>query len=232
LLHGFDDPTNYSTEHGYNLDIQFYTSHGFAVLKPDYRGQGESKDSGLPDSAYYSMAYNTDVMSLISAAKQTSFIDSKNLNLWGHSMGAYIALRAAVLSKDIRNIILLSGPVDSLKEMYLSYVPPSDANNPYALATRNAVFAKYDTPSEDSRFWYDATPNNFLYRVTANTQIHVGLADGIVPPKFSADLDQALTQNNIHHEYYAYPNGRHSLIDQRSQIWERSLQVLQTLPKS
>jgi dipeptidyl aminopeptidase/acylaminoacyl peptidase len=230
LLHGFSNPSRYSTTDSYVQDMEFYASHGFAVIKPDYRGQGLSIGHGLPDSAYYSMAYNIDVMSLISALKATSFINKSDINLWGHSLGAYIALRAAVLSKDIKNVILLAGPVDSLKEMYLTYVPPSDERNPYALATRNDVFTKYGIPADNSQFWQDASPIDYLSLIKAQIQIHVGLQDQVVPPQFSADLDLALNHAHIKHQYFVYADGDHSLAAQRSLIWARSLQALEAQP--
>lgn len=226
LLHGYANPTRYSTQASYLQDMEFYASHGFIVIKPDYRGQGLSIKSGLPDSAYYSMAYNDDVMSLITAVQKTAYIDKSNINIWGHSLGAYIGLRAAVLSKAIKNLILLSGPVDSLANMYLSYVPPSDENNPYALATRNEVFSKYGVPVQNSRFWYDASPINFVSQIHAFIQIHVGSLDQTVPPQFSADLDAALTKAHIKHQYFVYPDGDHSLEGQRPLIYPRTLQIL------
>ncbi len=226
LLHGFSNPSRYSTAKAYLQDMEFYASHGFAVIKPDYRGQGLSIGQGHVDSAYYSMAYNDDVMSLITAVQKTSYIDKTNINLWGHSLGAYLALRAAVLAKNIKNVILLSGPVDSLKQMYLSYIPPSDELNPYALATRNEVFAKYGIPADTSRFWYDASPIHFVSWIKARIQIHVGLQDQVVPPQFSADLNAALGGAHISHQYYVYADGDHSLSAQRPLIWARSLQQL------
>jgi uncharacterized protein len=226
LLHGFSSPRDYLTDSFYIGDMQFYSQHGFAVFKPDFRGQGLSRDSAHPDSAYYSMAYNTDVMSLISALKQTSLVNTSKISLWGHSMGAYVALRAAVLSKDIKDVILLSGPVDSLKKMYLTYVPPSDARDPYALATRNTVFSRYHTPASNSEFWKDASPINFVSQIKAHVQIHVGLEDATVPPEFSADLDTAFNQHQIKHDYFTYPDGPHSLLPQRDLIWSRSLELL------
>ncbi len=226
LLHGFANPTRYSTQNSYLQDMRFYASHGFVVIKPDYRGQGLSINSGFPDSAYYSMAYNDDVMSLISAVKKTALIDKSNISIWGFSLGAYIGMRAAVLSKDIKNLILLSGPVDSLKTMYLTYIPPSDELNPYALATRNTVFSKYGVPADSTSFWYDASPINFISKIHAFIQIHVGLKDQTVPPRFSFDLDAALTKARIKHQYFAYPDGNHSLSDQRLLIYSRSLQLL------
>jgi dipeptidyl aminopeptidase/acylaminoacyl peptidase len=225
LLHGFSSPRDYDTDTYYRDDMRFYSRHGFAVFKPDYRGEGLSIKSGHPDSAYYSMVYNTDVMSLISALKRSDLVDKTNLNLWGHSLGAYIGLRAAVLSPDIKNLILLSGPVDSLTKMYTTYLPPSDARDPYALATRNEVFSKYHTPDND-QFWTDASPITFVSRIRAHIQIHVGLADTTVPPVFSADLNAALDRADVKHQYFTYQSGEHSLLAQRDIIWDRSLKLL------
>lgn len=223
LCHGYINPSEYVTTLGYISDMDFYAQNGFAVIKPDFRGQGLSSGQGLPEGAYYSMAYNTDIMSLISAVKDTDYFNSKNINLWGHSMGAYIALRASVISKDIKNTVLLSGPVGSLNQIYLSYLPPSDENNPYALKDRNAAFAKYGTPGENSRFWQNASPTSFLGTTAVNYQIHAGLLDPLVPPQLSADLDNDLSSLQRSHEYYTYDNGRHGLIEQRQLIWSRSL---------
>lgn len=230
LLHGFMDAPSYETDESYLTEMVEYASHGFAVLKPDLRGQGLSINSGHADSAYYSMSYNTDVLSLVSAVKDTKGLDAHNINLWGHSLGAYLALRAGVISKDIKNIILLSTPADSLREMYLTYIPPSDENNPYALATRAEVFSRYGSPEENTRFWYDASPINFVGRIKAYVQIHVGTDDQVVPPRFSADLDAAFTRQGVRHQYFEYPGGGHALSAERPLIYERSLKLLQAQP--
>ena len=227
LCHGYINPDEYLTTEGYLSDMAFYASHGFAVIKPDFRGQGLSSGQGTPEGAYYSMAYNTDVMSLISSLKQTSYIDKSKLNLWGHSMGAYIALRASVISKDIKKTILLSGPVGSFEQTYLSYVPPSDENNPDALRIRNKVFATYGTPADEDSFWKNASPTSFLANTPAHIQIHVGGLDSIVPPQLSADLNDDLNKIHKDHEYYLYEDGRHGLVLQRPLIWVRSLSILQ-----
>lgn len=228
FCHGYENPSQYETTAGYLSDMEFYAQQGYAVIKPDYRGQGVSLHQGRADSAYYSMAYNTDVMSLISALKKTGYIDKSRLNLAGHSMGSYIALRAAVLSPDIKNLILMAGPLDSLSKMYLSYIPPSDVNNLFALKTRNEVFSRYGTPADETNFWKYASPINLVGRIKAHIQINEGALDQVVPPELSADLDTALSRQHIKHEYYLYPDGDHSLSAQRPLIWARSLKLLQT----
>lgn len=228
LCHGYIDPAHYITTDGYVPTMQFYAGQGFAVIKPDFRGQGLSINQGHPDSAYYSMAYNIDVMSLISSLKQTSYIDKNRLNLWGHSMGAYIALRASVISKDIKTAILLSAPGGDLTQQYLAYIPPSDENNLDALTTRAAVFNKYGTPAEATAFWKSASPDNFLKNTKTVYQLNVGDRDSIVPPELSADVNAAMDAAHTPHQYYVYPNGNHSLSAQHSLILERSLQFLKS----
>lgn len=228
LCHGYESPSLYSTEKSEVSDMEFFANHGFAVVKPDYRGQGLSLNQGHADSAYYSMSYNTDVMSLITAIKKTSYLDKSDINIWGLSLGAYIGLRAAVLSPDIKNVILLSGPVDTLKKMYLTYIPPSDTNNLDALKSRNDVFARYGIPVENNAFWNAASPINFVSRLKGYVQINVGAMDQVVPPEFSADLNNALVKAKIRHDYYIYQDGNHGLSAQRNLIWTRALQAIST----
>jgi dipeptidyl aminopeptidase/acylaminoacyl peptidase len=227
LLHGFIQPNIYSTKKAYLPEMEFYSRRGFVVIKPDLRGQGMSVHQGKPEGAYYSMAYNTDILSLIASIKDTAGLDSHKINLWGHSMGAYLALRAAVLSPDVKSVILLSGPVDDIQDMYTAYTPKSDVANPVAYKIRKAMLKEHGTPLTDPGFWYDASPLNFLSNTHAFIQIHVGAKDKVVPPKLSADLNLALNQLNLPHSYYVYPNGSHGLLAERPLIYARSLEVLQ-----
>lgn len=227
LCHGYANPWAYSTEKAYLADMHFYASHGFAVLKPDFRGQGLSIPAGQPEGAYYSMAYNTDVLSLIAAVKQTAYLNADRINIWGHSMGAYVALRAAVVSKDIKNAILISGPVASLKDMYEEYTAISDTQNTTAANVRLDALNRYGTPESNPSFWAKASPINYLADTKAHFQIYVGTNDRIVPPAFSADLTAALDHLHKPHEYYVYQGGTHGLVPQRPIIWQQSLTVLQ-----
>jgi dipeptidyl aminopeptidase/acylaminoacyl peptidase len=227
LVHGYIQPAAYSTKKAYLGDMEFYAQHGFVVIKPDLRGQGMSIKQGRPEGAYYSMAYNTDILSLLASIKHTSGFNTKSISLWGHSMGAYLALRAAVLSPDIKDVILLSGPVGDVEDMYDSYIPKSDIANPVAYKIRKAVLKQYGTPLTNSSFWYYTSPINFLNNTHAFIQIHVGAKDQVVPPKLSADLNLALNQLNLPHGYYVYPDAGHGLVAERSQIYAHSLQALQ-----
>lgn len=225
LCHGYANPKTYSTTKYYLPDMEFYSRNSFAVIKPDFRGQGLSRSSGTPDGAFYSMAYNTDVMSLIAAIKQTSYLNKNSISIWGHSMGAYIALRAAVVSPDIKNVILLSTPVDNARKLF-SRIAVSDRSNTSAKSIKDYMLQKYGNPYSNPGFWDSASPMNYLKDTNAFIQIHVGASDRVVPPQYSADLNSALEKLKKPHQYFVYPHGSHGLVSERELIWQRSLKVL------
>lgn len=229
LCHGYVRPSHYSTTRDNLADMDFYTQHGFAVIKPDFRGQGMSLHSGTPEGAYYSMGYNTDVMSLIAAVKETSYLNSGQIAIWGHSMGGYIALRAAVLSPDIKRVILLAAPVGTPQDLFKLYTPISDTDNIASRRIKQSQLAAHGTPLSNPAFWNPTSPLNNLDSFTANVQIFVGRNDQIVPMKFSQELNNALSKHHKAHEFYVYASGTHSLVQQRPLIWSASLQQLEEM---
>ncbi len=223
LCHGYANPWEYSTTAAYLGDMEFYSRNGYAVIKPDFRGQGSSLSSGSPEGAYYSMAYNTDVLSLIAAIKQTSYLDKTHINIWGHSMGGYIALRASVLEPAIKNVVLISAPVGNISDMYSDYVAISDTRNSTAAQIKAEELDQHGTPLSNPNYWSTVSPLSYLGRTHAHIQIHVGTNDHIVPPQFSHDLASELDGLHRDHSYYVYQGGSHGLVPQRADIWARSL---------
>lgn len=226
LLHAYTFPSEYNTENSYLADMDFYSQHGFAVIKPDFRGHGLSANIGQPEGANYSMAYTTDLMSLIKSVKLTSYLNPTAINLWGHSMGAHLALRATVLSNDVKTAILLAGPVSDYTTMYESYIAPSDVGNPVAAGIKAKELIKYGTPQTNPSYWYYASPINYLKDSHTYFQIHVGSEDQVVPASFSADLDKRLSSLHKPHGYFVYEGGDHDLGAFRETIWQETLPVL------
>jgi dipeptidyl aminopeptidase/acylaminoacyl peptidase len=173
------------------------------------------------------MSYNTDVMSLIAAVKQTSYLNRNDINIWGQSMGGYIALRAAVLSPDIKTAILLASPVGTPQDMFKLYTPISDTDNITARNIRKNELAHLGTPISNPNFWDKASPINYLGSMRAYVMIFVGRQDRIVPYKFSTDLNSALTNSHKAHSYTLYTRGTHGLVPERQLIWRTSLKQLQ-----
>lgn len=84
----------------------YLTKNGFAVLRYDDRGVGGSTGNSMLSTTE---DFANDALAAIDFLKKQKSIDKTKIGLLGHSEGAQIAELAAVNSKDISFIVLLSG---------------------------------------------------------------------------------------------------------------------------
>ena len=114
--HGYIQPELYRTTERYVAYVDAFARNGYIVLKPDYRGHGNSESQ--PEGAYYSPAYATDVLSAISTLKRYQDVDPERIGMWGHSMGGNITLRDIVVNtKDIKAAVIWGGVVGSYDDL-------------------------------------------------------------------------------------------------------------------
>ncbi|UKJ06424.1 alpha/beta hydrolase family protein [Solitalea lacus] len=85
----------------------YLTNQGFAVLRFDDRGFGQSTGS-FANSSLYNFA--DDVRSAIEYLKKRSDVNVKQIGLVGHSEGGYIAPLIASTNKDVAYLVLLAAP--------------------------------------------------------------------------------------------------------------------------
>jgi uncharacterized protein len=83
------------------------TRQGFAVLRYDKRGIGESKGKSISESTTFDFA--TDVEQAVKMLKTRNDIDTTKIGLLGHSEGGIIAPLVASRNNDIAFIILMAG---------------------------------------------------------------------------------------------------------------------------
>ena len=92
----------------YRAQREAFRSAGLATVVWDKAGDGCSEGQyphGTPI-----MARATEVLAAIEALKQRPEIDPKRIGLWGISQGGWVAPMAAVRSKDVAFLILVSSP--------------------------------------------------------------------------------------------------------------------------
>jgi pimeloyl-ACP methyl ester carboxylesterase len=91
---------------------RLFALNGVAVLSYDKRGLGESKLKGAaPDSDHASFAeLADDAVAWVDFLKSRPEIDPRRIGLWGHSQGGWIAPIAALKSRDVQFLIIVSAP--------------------------------------------------------------------------------------------------------------------------
>src|SRR4030042_1390472 len=114
--HGYIPPKEYSTTAKYVAYTDAFSRNGYIVLKPDFRGNGNSE--GNPDGAYYSPAYAIDALNAVSSIKTYKDVNPDRIGMWGNSMGGNITLRNIVVNtKDIKAAVIWGGGVGSYNDL-------------------------------------------------------------------------------------------------------------------
>lgn len=221
LCHGYIDPRTYRTDDGsYAQFIATLARAGYVVLKPDYRGHGRSQ--GVPEGGYLSPAYSYDVLNLISTVKADPRMDASRIGLFGHSLGGYQALRAMVVSTDIKAAVYMAGVVGSLYDIFYNWstvtATPTPPPPPVQQQVAQSLIAGEGTPQTDPGFFAAASAINYLDSVTASVQIDMDVGDSMVPKLFSDHLFAALQQAHKTVQYDTYPGDDHQFTRNRTAI--------------
>lgn len=228
--HGYIPPEQYTTTGRYVDYVAAFARSGYIVIKPDYRGNGNSQ--GKPDGAYYSSGYTTDVLNALASIKRYKDANPNKIGMWGHSMGGNITLRVLVVdTKDIKVAVIWGGVVGSYSDLMYNWhraVPfvPSQRELQAREATggsRMNFIAKYGTPKQNPAFWNSIDPTYFVSDITAPVQLDVGGADTEVPPAFSQSLYGKLKNAGKTVEFYEYPGSDHNISQGFDLAMQRSI---------
>jgi dipeptidyl aminopeptidase/acylaminoacyl peptidase len=217
LLHGYIIPADYVTDDAsYQQFIAAFAHAGYLVIKPDFRGNGESQGQAV--GGHFSPDYTADVMNLISTLRADRVVNPARIGLFGHSMGGQVALNVAVISHQVKSVVLMAGVVGSFYDIFYNWPNSPVTTDPPLIAQqiRTGLIARYGTPKQDPAFWNSVSAINDVGSITASIQIDVDSGDTVVPPLFSAHLAAALTAAGVRFEYYRYPGDDHQFIANRS----------------
>jgi hypothetical protein len=132
--HGYIAPEEYSTENSYINTSAYYANQGFLVMKPDYRGHGESE--GEADGVLARINYAVDVLNLIAGINKLNEVNSERIYMYGHSMGGDVTLRVLEVCPSCVSAAALWAPaVTEWPESFLYFARRPNLANPQRLRT-------------------------------------------------------------------------------------------------
>lgn len=192
------------------LDVQFWTSRGFAVVAPNYGG-----------STGYGRAYRerlrrqwgvVDVADSVSVARRMvaeGLADPDRLAIRGPSAGGYTTLAALTRVNDFTAGVSLFGLAD--------------------LRLLAAEIHKFESRyldgliGDDPAAWSERSPIGHVERITAPLLILQGELDPIVPPSQAEAMVARLDAARSPYAYVTFPGERHGL--RRAASIRRALEV-------
>lgn len=215
FVHGYIPPASYETQgQAYSSYVDYLASNGFVVFKIDLRGHGQSE--GEPGGAYYSSDYIIDVLNAYSALEHASFVNPKEIGLWGHSMAGNILMRSWAVKKQIPAVVIWAGAVYTYEDQVkygisdASFQP--SGNNAQRLRRRQQIYEEYGSPSAKVKFWQEVAPVSYLNELKGAIQIHHAVDDDVVNIQYSRELNDLLNKTSVPHEFYEYASGGHNIL--------------------
>jgi hypothetical protein len=193
------------------LSSQF-TRLGFAVLRFDKRGVGESTGTfvfvGTKDSPEVFPELAGDIAAGVRFLRTRPEIDPRRIGLAGASQAGWILPEAARQLGDVAFMVLLAGPVCSVgEEMYYSQLVENDSSR--SVAEANALMSKFQGMTG-----YDPVPT--LQAINTPTLWLLGLEDRSIPVERTIENLQKLKTSGRPFEWRSYEGLGHSL---GPQIW-------------
>jgi len=233
--HGYIHPPEYRTTENYINTMDMLASNGYIVFKSDFRGHGNSEGL-IIGGGYGSPGYTTDILNAMESLKEYEGVDPGSFGVWGHSMGGQVALRAMVVSSEIKAGVIWAGVIAPLDEIISRWDPTDhrqteEYNDLYSddLPERTELnstvqewvrsfgswveefIAMYGTADQNPAFWDTISPNSYVADLSGPIQIHHGSNDKMVPLEWSEDFVQDMQDAGMPVEIYTYENDDHNI---------------------
>lgn len=215
INHGYINPESYSTTQSYKRLADYFSSQGYLVLKPDYRGHDSSEREAQDRSNRIN--YAVDVLNLIHSVENIKQANPKRIYMLGHSMGGEITLRVVEVTDKVKAASLWAPAVTSFPESILYFVKKH----------RPQILPQLEKEVKDNFRPEDFPQVGSLENVSlVNTPliIHHGTDDQSVPYLWSIEFDKKLTQERKDHIFYTYPDDDHNFTGNFLKVTQRDLE--------
>lgn len=211
MFRGYIDKETYKTGDGTRHAGEYFASHGFITLAPDFLGYGGSDEPNIDPLRSRFETYVTAI-NLLSSISSLPEADLDHLFIWGHSNGGQIALTALeIIGANYPTV--LWAPVS--KPFPFSVLFYSDEASDSGKALRGVV-AGFDRDYEAEQY----SLTSYLDWILAPVQIQQGTADDIVLPRWSRELSKKLKDLGKTVKYSEYAGGDHNF---SGGVWDRAV---------
>ncbi|MFC2038751.1 alpha/beta hydrolase family protein [Chloroflexota bacterium] len=199
----------------YNLYIShFFVQHGYAVLRYDKRGIGESTGSfpsiGIEDGEAKLNDLADDALAGVKFLMNHDLIDPNMVGLAGHSQAGWIIPLAASKSPDVAFVIVSSGPTCSVgQEIYYSSLVEVDQGTETGISLKEAsdLARDYEGP-------HGFDPLASLEKMDIPGIWLLGARDNSIPTPLVVEiLDSVKANHRKDFSYIVYPNKGHGWND-------------------
>jgi dipeptidyl aminopeptidase/acylaminoacyl peptidase len=219
MVHG--GPTARAYGH-FDLQKQFWTSRGFAILDVNHRGSS-GYGRQFRDSLYgfWGERDSKDIVAGIQHLIEQGKVDPERVCIRGRSAGGYAVLRALTEYPEIfkvgacyygiGNLVTLAATTHKFEKHYTDRLV-------------DEVFNSETSHQPQSKF-YQRSPINKMSQLGSAMIVFQGALDRVVPPSVSQEVIGVLQSADIDHQYVEYAEEAHGFKLPKNNIdaWQKEL---------
>jgi acetyl esterase/lipase len=198
---------------GFDAQVQFLASRGFAVLQPNYRGS-PGYDWRFPEEDLYDFQkMHGDVTDAAKALLATGLVDAKRVAIMGTSFGAYLALCGAVNEPDFyRCAVAIAGVFD------WEAVMKDARSEQYSSAQYGYMKRKLGDPKKQQDKYEAISPVRHIERVRVPVFVSHGKDDPIAHVGESKRLIAELKKHRVLHETLLIGGEGHGMAHLKNEV--------------
>lgn len=202
MIRGYVDDKIYYTGVGTQKVGEYFASHGFITLAPDFLAYGESDDTYV-DILEDRFIRPVNILDLLASVKTLKQGSPDKIGIWGHSNGGQIAISVLEISKKSYPTVLWAPVTKGFPESVTTYMSQLDD---LGVKVKNRIdeFVKEYDPNE-----FSITP--YFDDIKAPIQVHQGTGDEYIETKWTDEFVQKLKSLGKSVQYYKYKADDHNL---------------------
>lgn len=203
-IHG--GPYVNATAWGYNAEVQFLASRGYAVLQPQFRGtDGFGFRHFAAGFRKWGESMQDDLVDGVTWAVKEGIADKDRVCFYGASYGGYAAMWGAIRDRDVIKCSVAYVGVSSID--YLFDAVETDI----ARLVDRSSYARVQIgdPATDRARWKSVNPLDNADKAGVPILLAYGMNDRRVPIRHGTDFRAALDRNNKTYEWVTYAGEGH-----------------------
>jgi dipeptidyl aminopeptidase/acylaminoacyl peptidase len=197
---------------GYNPEVQFLASRGYAVLQMNFRGStGYGRAFWEAGFRQWGRKMQDDVTDGVQYAVAQGIADPKRIGIYGGSYGGYCALAGLAFTPELYACGVDYVGISNLLT-FLKTIPP------YWKARLESFYAMVGNPETDKEYLAAASPALHADKIRAPLLIAQGAQDPRVNIEESNQMIAALEKHGIAVEYMVKENEGHTFANEENRF--------------
>jgi dienelactone hydrolase len=198
---------------GFDPEVQFLASRGYAVMQPNYRGSTGTNWMFPEEDKWDFVKMHNDVTDATKALLASGLVDQTRVGIMGGSFGGYLAISGVAREPGLyRCAVTNAGVFD------------------WALQVNAQKYDRYDSPSygylirrlgdpkKDAEKFAAISPINLVDKITVPVFVAAGKEDQTVEIQQSRELLSALDKYNVPHEHLFVGGEAHGMAHLKNQV--------------